>query len=202
MPADAIGCVVTAACGRLRGRRRRPDDVGDTCVITWQWNSQLPARSGIHVIAIVAPGGMQLRHDARSLAGRERADRARRRRGCRRRSRSRAGASGAPACSRLTTRQLHAIADADTSAARCAATTRPLIRNEHVRLQLQKRRARIVVPRKARELLARQAGPLGDDEDAIAASDAATGGSTMNAPESCVSSAARNGSGMPVVVAQ
>ena len=24
----------------------------------WQWNSQLPTRSGVHVIAIVEPGGI------------------------------------------------------------------------------------------------------------------------------------------------
>ena len=30
---------------------------GETWTMVWQWNSQLPARSGVHVIAIVAPGG-------------------------------------------------------------------------------------------------------------------------------------------------
>ena len=29
----------------------------------WQWNSQLPSRSGVHVIAIVVPGRQQLRDD-------------------------------------------------------------------------------------------------------------------------------------------
>jgi hypothetical protein len=32
--------------------------IGETWCITWQWNSQLPARDGLHVMLIVAPDGM------------------------------------------------------------------------------------------------------------------------------------------------
>ena len=77
----------------------------------------------------------------------------------------------------------------------------PVDEEEHVGPQLQKCGAGIVFRGKLSELVAREAGPLGDDEDR-SESAARSGGSTMNAPESCVSSEARNGSGIPVVVAQ
>ena len=39
---------------RVATRSRRS---GDTWGMTWQWNSQLPTRSGIHSIVIVPPDG-------------------------------------------------------------------------------------------------------------------------------------------------
>ena len=81
---------------RRDGPGRRPVACGDTCSMRWQWNSQLPARSGVHAMVSVPPVAAA---GSRPGAGARRrpARRAGRRRGAPRRSRSRAGASGAAA---------------------------------------------------------------------------------------------------------
>ena len=90
----------------------------------------------------------------------------------------------------------HGLAERDRSAARWPAT-KPVDHERESRLQ---RRRRPRVGSSARddlaELLRRQAGPLGDDEDAIRCA-APPAGSTTNAPAS-----SRNGTGAPIVVAQ
>ena len=100
-PARHAGPEVVVACRGPRGTAasRRRAGSARRATIVWQWNNQLPARSGVHVMPIVEPGAMSCvttrgrRPGANGLVPHPIALAARPR------SRSRAGASGAPACS-------------------------------------------------------------------------------------------------------